>query len=132
MRGKGSIGLTVAAGVILGLEVWVIERSGWPTAGLHDVIAVPLGIAAAISLLIVPLVVGRWWVVLAMVGPAISLTVMQIAGIAVRLDDGTGPAWNYRTVFMFSVLTLFMGLLVAIRHSFDVWREDRAQSDQPG
>jgi hypothetical protein len=124
--------LTVAAGVFLGLEVWVSERNGWPTAGLHDLSATVIGLGAAAALLIVPLVVGRWWVFLALVGPAISLTVMQIAGFQARLDDTTGPAWNYRTVFMLTACAFVIGFSLVVRIGFDVRREDRAQSDQPG
>jgi hypothetical protein len=124
--------LTVAARVFLGLEVWVSERNGWLTAGLHDLFAFLVGLGAAAALLLVPLVVGRWWMFLALVGPAISLTVMQIAGFQVRLDDTTGPAWNYRTVFMLTVCAFIIGFALAVRIGFDVRREDRTQSDQPG
>jgi hypothetical protein len=57
---------------------------------------------------------------------------MQIAGFQVRLDDTTGPAWNYRTVLMLTACAFIIGFALAGRIGFDVRREDRTQSDQPG
>jgi hypothetical protein len=132
MRATGPIWLTAVAGVFLGLEVWVAEGAGWPTAGLHHLFSIVVGIGAAAALLVVPLIVARWWVILAMVGPAISLTVMQIVGLSVRLDDTTGPAWNYRTVYMLGFAALVMLALFGVGRLFGGAGRGRAQSDQPG
>jgi hypothetical protein len=132
MGTRGRIWLTVAAAVFLGLEVWVSERAGWPTAGLRDVFSVVVRLGAAAALLVVPLIVARWWMVLAMVGPAISLTIMQILGFQLRLDDTTGPAWNYRTVFTLGFVTFVMLLVTGLGCWFDTARRGRLQSDQPG
>jgi hypothetical protein len=126
MSTKRRFALTVAAGIVLGLDTWVAEQPGWPTPGVNDVLAVPLVIVALVSLLLVPLIVGRWWVVGALVGPGLSLLIMQLTGVAVRLDDGTGPAINYRTIFFLIVVGLVMLLLVGLRFLFDDVRRSRA------
>jgi hypothetical protein len=130
MRGVSTgrrITLTVAAGVFLGLATLVVEDPGFPTAGVNTAIDSLLAIVAAIVLLGAPLVVARWWVVLSMVGPALALLLMQAANVQVTLDDGTGPAINYRTIFQFAVLCAVM-LVVVSAYTFFV----PPQSDQPG
>jgi hypothetical protein len=87
----------------------------------------PIVVLAAIVFFVAPLAVGRWWAVLSMTGPALALLVMQLANVSVSLDDGTGPAINYRTIFQFIVISLVMLALSGVRLLF-VSR----QSDQPG
>lgn len=129
MSTKRRFALTVAAGIVLGLDTWVVEQSGWPTPAVNDVLAVPLliaALAALAALVLVPLAVGRWWVVGALAGPGLSLLIMQLTGAAVRLDDGTGPAFNYRTIFFLIVVGSVMLLMVGLRSLFDGARRSRA------
>lgn len=119
--------MTVAAGALFGLATFVAEDQGFPTAGANAAIDSPFVIVAAIVFLTAPLVVGRWWVVLSMAGPALALLVMQAANVQVSLDDGTGPAINYRTILQFIFLFAVMLVVFGVRSLF-VTR----QSDQPG
>jgi hypothetical protein len=119
--------LTAATGVLLGLATLVAEDQGFPTAGVNLAIDSPFGVAAAVGFLAAPLVVGRWWVVLSMVGPAVALLILQAANVPVRLDDGTGVAVNYRTTFQFIVLCAVMLIVVGVRLLLVA-----RQSDQPG
>jgi hypothetical protein len=128
MSTKRRLALTVTAGIVLGLDTWMVEQSGWPTPAVNDVLAVPLLIGALVALLLVPLAVGRWWVVGALVGPGLSLLIMQLTGVAVSLDDGTGPALNYRTIFFLIVVGLVMLLLVGLRSLLDDVRRSRADA----
>jgi hypothetical protein len=128
MTTKRRLALTVAAGLVLGLDTWVAEQPGSPTPGVNDLLAVPLLIVALVSLILVPLIVGRWWVVCAVAGPALSLLIMQLTGAAVGLDDGTGPAINYRTIFLLIVVGLVMLLVVGLRFLFDDVRRSRADA----
>jgi hypothetical protein len=128
MTTKRRLGLTVAAGIALGLDTWVAEQPGWPTSGLNDALSAPLLIVALVALVLVPLAVGRWWVVGALVGPGLSLAIMQLTGVAVQLDDGAGPAFNYRTIFFLIVVGLVMLLLVGLRFLFDDVRLNRADA----
>ena len=127
---------TIAAAVVLGAATLAAEHPGWPTAGINDAIALPLGILAAIVLFLVPLIVGRWWVVGAIAGPLLALLILQLTGAAVSLDDGTGPAFNYRTIFFLIVVASVLLLLGSLRRVFEDSRreraEDRGQLDQPG
>jgi hypothetical protein len=128
MSARDRIGLTFAAGVILGLDTLASEWPGWPTAGLHHAVGVPLTILAIATFFLVPLVVGRVWVLGAMAGPFIALVIMQRAGVTVTLDDTTGPALNYRTIFQLIALSVVMLAVVGIRGAFDAARDRRASS----
>jgi hypothetical protein len=125
MSNRRRFALTVAAGVVLGFATWVAEQPGWPSPGANDVLAVPLVIVAGVSLLLVPLIVGRWWVVGLLAGPGLALLLMQLTGVAVQLDDGTGPAMNYRTIFFLIVVGLVTLILVGLRFLFDDVRHSR-------
>lgn len=116
MSTNGRLALTVVAGIVLGLDTRVVEQPGWPTPAVNDVLAVPLLIAALAAVFLVPLAVGRWWVVGAVAGPALSLLIMQSTGAAVQLDDGTGPALNYRTIFFLIVVGSAMLIVVGVRN----------------
>jgi hypothetical protein len=124
---KRRLALTVAAGVVLGLDTWVAEQSQWPTSGVNDALAAPLLIVALVALLVVPLAVGRWWVVGALLGPGLALLVMQLTGDPVSLDDGTGPAFNYRTIFLLVAVGAVMLILFGLRYLFDERAEAEAE-----
>jgi hypothetical protein len=111
----------------LGLATLVAEDQGFPAAGVNVAIDLPFAVVAAIGFLIAPLAVGRWWVVLSMAGPAVALLILEAANVPVRLDDGTGAAINYRTIFQFIVLCAAMLIVVGVRSSLIA-----RQSDQPG
>jgi hypothetical protein len=128
MSSRDRIGLTVAAGVILGLDTLASEWLGWPTVGLHHAVALPLTILAVTTFFLVPLIVGRPWVLSAMAGPLLALVIMQAAGVAVTLDDTTGPALNYRTIFQLIALGVVMLTVVGLRGALDAARERRASS----
>ncbi len=121
------IAWTAAAGVFLGLATLVTQDQGFPTAEVNAAIDSPVLVLAAIALFVVPLAVARWWAVLSMAGPALALLIMQAANVPVRLDDGTGAAINYRTIFQFLLLCAVMVIVLGVRSLF-VMR----QSDQPG
>ena len=121
------IALTASLGVVLGLATLVAEDPGFPTSGVNEAIGSLFIVVAAIGFFATPLAVGRWWVVLSMAGPALSLLIMQVANVPVTLDDGTGAAINYRTIFQFMVLSLVMLAVSGVRLLFVA-----RQSDQPG
>jgi hypothetical protein len=121
------IALTAATGVLLGLATLVAEDQEFPTAAVNVAIDSPFAVVAAIGFFTTPLVVGRWWVVLSMAGPALALLIMEGANVPVILDDGTGAAINYRTNFQFIALCAVMLVVFGVR-SLLIAR----QSDQPG
>jgi hypothetical protein len=130
MSTKRRIALTVAAGIALGFATRVAEQPGWPTPGVNDVLSVPLVIVALIAIFLVPLIVGRWWVLAALAGPGLALLIMQSTGVAVSLDDGTGPAINYRTIFFLTVVGVVMLIMFGIRFVSDDARRSRADARQ--
>jgi hypothetical protein len=119
--------LTAAAGILLGLTTLVAEHDGFPTAGVNTAIDSIFVILGTIVFFMAPLVVSRWWVVFSMAGPALALLIMQAANVPVQLDDGTGAAINYRTIFQFFVLCTVMLIVFGVRLLFMV-----GQSDQSG
>jgi hypothetical protein len=62
-----------------------------------------------------------------MAGPALALVILRVADVAVRLDDTTGPAINYRTIYQLIALSVIMLAVTAVRLRFVA-----RQSDQPG
>lgn len=121
------IALTVAAAIVFGLDTWVAEQPGWPASGVHQVLAIPLSLAAWTLVFVAPLIVAHWWVVGAVAGPGLALVAMQASGVLVQLDDGTGRALNYRTILWLVVLGLILLLMVGVRHMVDLarssWRD---------
>jgi hypothetical protein len=60
--------------------------------------------------------------------PLLALVIMQAAGVAVTLDDTTGPALNYRTTFQLIALGVAMLAVVGLRGAFDAARDRRTSS----
>ena len=78
--------------------------------------------AFLVLLVLLPLVVGRWWVVAALIGPLIVVVGYELTGYVDESgSDGTGPALILG-VFALNVYGLFMLILVGIRKVFDFFR----------
>jgi len=123
MGAKARIALTVGLGIFMGFEAW----NPWPpSSGFEEFIrwSIPGGIAVGIFV-IVPLAVGRWWVVAALAGPLIAQVVMQMTGREVLQFESVGPPLNWITFAWMMFLALLMLGLVAIRKGVDRWRERR-------
>lgn len=86
--------------------------------GLGDV----WGIALYASVLLLPLVVGRWWVVAALAGPLIAGVALELTGHMPE-SEGNGDL-EYDFGFIFFVLFLILAgnlmlILVGVRKLFD-------------
>jgi hypothetical protein len=117
MSTKTRVVLTVAGGIVMGLT-WLI--SDWTLD------------AFVVLLILLPLVVGRWWVVAALIGPLIAVVALELTGhVDESGSDGTGPAllWG---VFVLNVYGLFMLILVGIRKVFDFFRRRRVAATSGG
>lgn len=104
MSTKARIVLTVAAGIVMGVLLWL--RADW-------------GYAFYASVVLLPLIVGRWWVVAALAGPFIASVALDLTGhVPERVSDE--PEFGFIFVAFFLVFSGFLMLiLVGIRKAFD-------------
>ena len=89
--------------------------------GLGDV----WGIALWASVLLLPFVVGRWWVVAALVGPLIAGVALELTGHMPESDGNGGLEYDFGFVFFVLFLSLaanLMLILVGVRKGFDFLR----------
>ncbi len=110
MSTKAGVVLTVVAGVAMGVLL-----------GLGDV----WGIVLYASVLLLPLVVGRWWVVAALVGPLIAGVALELTGHMPESDSNGGLEYDFGFIFFVLFLSLagnLMLILVGVRKVFDFLR----------
>lgn len=125
MGTKARVLLTVALGVVLGLSTWLGVHGLSPSGGVEEVVNSPAGVAVYLAFLIlVPLIVGRWWVVCALVGRFAALAILQLTGHVV-IDDGAADPLSLLSLIGLAVYGLFILALVGIRVVFDGWRARR-------
>jgi hypothetical protein len=124
MNTKARIVLTAGLGLLMGLSTWMTDGSS--ADGVMD----RLAFGAAI---LVPLIIGRWWVVAALAGPFIASVALDLTGyVPERVSDGPefeGLSW---VIFFLVVYGLFMLILVGIRKAFDHWRRRQAAATNGG
>lgn len=75
------------------------------------------------SIALLPLIVGRWWVVAALAGPFIALVALELTGYVYE-GGSDGPEsplfpWGIIALFFWELLML---ILVGIRKAFDFLR----------
>lgn len=106
----------------MGLLTWLEGLS--PSPGLDST---PIEVASMTILILVPLVVGRWWVLAALAGPVVALATLQVTGHEVQqLEGWYPPLTNPFTIFGLLILALVMLAPVGVRKAFDFWRGRRA------
>jgi hypothetical protein len=116
MSTRTGVILTVVAGVATGALL-----------GLGDV----WGIAFYASVLLLPLVVGRWWVVAALIGPLIAGVALELTGHMPESDSNGGLEYDFGFVFFVLFLSLaanLMLILVGVRKLFDFLQRRRRTS----
>jgi hypothetical protein len=128
--------MTGSAGVVFGLFAWLAREEVSPSHSVHELVtSAPVLIVLGLIFIVLPLIVARWWVILALVGPVISLLIMQAAGTTFEELDGRTTPLNRVTVFWLGFLTFLMLMLFGLRWLFDDRyriRSEPPQSDQPG
>jgi hypothetical protein len=108
MSTKARIVLTLALGIVMGVSTWL---SDWT------------GVVFFASAVLLALIVGRWWVVVALAGPFIALVTLELSGHV--YEGGSDGAESY--LFPWGIIGLFfwelvMLILVGIRKAFDFLR----------
>lgn len=86
------------------------------------------GLAYYALVILLPFIVGRWWVVAALAGPLVAGVALELTGHMPE-DDGDGGL-EYDFGFAFFVLFLILSgnlmlLLVGVRKGFDFLRKRR-------
>jgi uncharacterized membrane protein len=83
------------------------------------------GYAFYASVVLLPLIVGRWWVVAALAGPFIASVALELTG-HVSEGGSDGPEFGFIfSVFFLVFLGFLMLTLVGIRKAFDFLRKRR-------
>jgi hypothetical protein len=120
MSTKARVILTVALGIVMGVSTWLsADWSSPPWAGF----------AFWSSLVLVPLIVGRWWVLAALTGRLTALVALQLTGHMFQGSDGYESALSYLSLAGMVIFGLFMLILVGIRKAFDLWRYREATAN---
>src|SRR4029077_16266608 len=115
MKGTNRALLTGVFGLCLGIWFWLDRQEPSPYALVHST---PFQVPFLALIVIVPLVVGRWWVVLALAGPLAFLAYWQATGRHVYAD-GQAPPLNAESIAGFILLALWFLLLVGVRKVWD-------------
>jgi hypothetical protein len=116
MNTKARVILTLVLGIAMGVTTWLgAEGSSPPGSGY---------VLSALTIL-VPLIVGRWWVLAALAGQLVALVALQLTGQLIHGLDSEVSALPWGIAGLV-VSGLFFSILVGIRKAFDRWRHHRA------
>jgi hypothetical protein len=110
MSTKARVNLTAAAGIVAGVSLCLGDASG-------------LAFPALVVLL--PLIVGRWWVVAALAGPLVAGVALELTGHMPEDEGGGGLEYDFGFEFFVFYLVLsglLMLCLVGVRKGFDFLR----------
>lgn len=114
MSTKTGVVLTVAAGVVMGVLLGLSEEL-W-------------GVAFYASVLLLPFIVGRWWVVAALAGPLVAGVALELTGHTPVGESEGGLEYDFGFTFFVLFLILsgnLMLILVGVRKVFDYLRRRR-------
>lgn len=114
MNTKARVILTMVLGIVMGVTTWQSAEWSSPPGS---------GYVLWTLIILVPLIVGRWWVLAALAGRFIALVVLQLTGHMFHGSDGYEAALSYMSIAGLVVFGFFMLILVGIRMAFDLWRD---------
>jgi hypothetical protein len=118
MSTRVRIVLTAGLGLLMGVSTWM---TGWSST------AETMDSLAFFAAILVPLIVGRWWVVAALAGQLIALVALQLTGHSVQgLDNTEAEPLSPLGIIGLVVTGLYLLTLVGVRKAFDHWRRRRA------
>src|SRR6476659_5999343 len=121
MSTKARIVLTAALGLLMGVSTWMTDWSS--TANTVNALAF-------VAAILVPLIVGRWWVVAALAGQLIALVALQLTGQSIQgLDNTEVPALSLLGIIGLVASGIYLLILVGIRKAFDHLRNRRVTAN---
>lgn len=86
------------------------------------------GVVLYASVILLPLIVGRWWVVASLLGPLISGVALQLTGHMPESESNGGLEYDFGFVFFVLFLILsgnLMMVFLGVRKGFDFLRKRR-------
>ncbi|HXQ89292.1 MAG TPA: hypothetical protein VN733_06590 [Solirubrobacterales bacterium] len=86
------------------------------------------GIAFYASVLLLPFIVGRWWVVAALAGPLVAGVALELTGHMPDTEGNGGLEYDFGFIFFVLFLSLaanLMLILIGVRKLFDFLRRRR-------
>lgn len=119
MSTKARIVLTVVLGVVMGVSTWLSAE--WPSP-LGAGVTSGVGVTHWTLIILIPLIVGRWWVLAALAGRFAALVILELTGHMFQSSDGFESALSPLSIAGLVIFGLFMLILVGIRRAFDLWR----------
>lgn len=114
MSTKARINLTAAAGIVTGVLLCLSDDA--------------FGLAYYALVILLPLIVGRWWVVAALAGPLVAGVALEVTGHMPEDDSNGGLEYDFGFIFFVLYLVLsgnLMLILVGVRKGFDFLRKRR-------
>lgn len=111
MSTKTGVVLTAAAGVVMA----VLLGLSWDVWGT----------VLYASVLLLPFIVGRWWVVAALAGPLVAGVALELTGHMPDSEGSGGLEYDFGFIFFVLFLSLaanLMLILVGVRKLFDFLR----------
>jgi len=114
MSTKARVKLTAAAGIVIGVLLCLSDEA--------------FGLAYYALVLLLPLIVGRWWVVAALAGPLVAGVALELSGNMPEGDGDGGLEYDFGFIFFVLFLVLsgnLMLILVGVRKGFDFLRKRR-------
>ena len=117
MNTKARVTLTMVLGIVMGVETWLSAEWSLPTGSGYVFLAL---------IVLIPLIVGRWWVLAALAGQFIAIVALQLTGHMFPGLDGQETELSYLIIVVGLVIYgLFLLVLVGIRMAFDFLRKRR-------
>jgi len=105
----------------MGVSTWMTDWSS--TANTVNALAF-------VAAILVPLIVGRWWVVAALAGQLIALVALQLTGQSIQgLDNTEVPALSLLGIIGLVASGIYLLILVGIRKAFDHLRNRRVTAN---
>lgn len=123
MSTKARLALTGILGAVSALAFYAEWNGETETAFAHDLAYEILFAAVTIG---VPLLVGRWWIAVAIVGPLGFLVIWQVTGHHVYADGDARPLNIESVAAMFWYISSWE-IATAARKGWDAWRTRRAR-----
>ena len=115
MSTKTRIVLTVAGGVVMAVCTWL--SADWAETVFFA------------SVVLLPLIVGRWWVVAALAGPFIAVVAIELTGHVYEGGSDGPESALFWGIFALDFYGLLMLILVGIRKVFDFFRNRRVTAN---
>jgi hypothetical protein len=122
------IALTIVCGLALAVYAYTAEKYEWSGGVFEDLHSSSLFYLSMVALSFVTgFAVRRWWAMLALLGPLVALTYLEVSGYVSPWNDGNSPLLSPPgiSLFFWFGIPLLLGLALG-------WAQGRASSARSG